>query len=174
MSDEMAARATAFLQPGEFITSEGPMRVKTVVGSCLAIMMRAPRLGLAVIAHCLLPEAGVSLPAISREQALRYVDTSIDLLLRALSSRGASNHEIEIKLFGGADALGGLDTERGYRIGSRNVDAARAALAARGLTVLASGVGGNRGRAIEFDTGTGEVLVRKLPPQRPVPGTERP
>jgi chemotaxis protein CheD len=159
----MAGRA--FLQPGELFTTERPARVKTVVGSCLAIMMRAPRLGLAVIAHCLLPQAGAPLDALPRKEALRFVDTTLELILRGFAERGAAGDEMEIKLFGGADTM--CKDGSGYCVGRRNIETARSVLAAHGLSVAVSGVGGRRGRSIEFDTGTGKVLVKVLPGQGP-------
>jgi chemotaxis protein CheD len=50
-------------------------------------------------------------------------------------------------------------------VGSRNVTAARKVLSAQGLTLAASAVGGNRGRVLEFDTATGDVLVKTLAAQ---------
>lgn len=173
MSDEKRAELTAFLQPGELLTAETPMRVKTVLGSCVAITMRAPHLGVTAIAHCLLPEAGVPLDTIPREEALRYVDTTIELMLRGFAQRGAALQDIEIKLFGGADSLAEPNQGCGYCVGRRNVDSARAILAARGLAITASGVGGRQGRTIEFNTGTGEVYVRILPAHRVARSTER-
>jgi len=160
MADRAPSANTVFLQPGELVATDKAVRVKTVVGSCVAIMLRAPYPGLAAIAHCLLPEAGVSLEAIGSGEALRYVDTAIELMLRLLSERGAALKDLEVKIFGGADAM-----RAGYRIGDRNVAAARAVLRARGLTLAASVVGGRRGRVLEFDTETGEVSVKTLPEQ---------
>ncbi|HZU26805.1 MAG TPA: chemotaxis protein CheD [Bryobacteraceae bacterium] len=153
---------TVFLHPGELFSGRMPTRVKTILGSCVAITVRDRRLGLAAMAHCLLPEAGVDADTLPAPEAFRFVDTTIDLLLRAFSRQGARFGDLEIKLFGGADALN-LDPQCPFGVGGRNVEAALDALAARGLAPKASGVGGTRGRAIEFDTGTGEVLVRLLP-----------
>lgn len=172
MAEAKRAAVSAFLQPGELLTAERPMRVKTVVGSCLAIMIRAPRLGVTSIAHCLLPEAGVAPETLPREEALRYVDTTLALMLRGFAERGAASGDIEVKLFGGADSLA-PDQGCGYWVGRRNVESAQAILAARGLKVAASGVGGRQGRAIEFDTDTGEVFVKTLPAQKPAGSTEQ-
>jgi chemotaxis protein CheD len=134
-----------------------PMRVKTIVGSCVAIAMRAPRVGFAVVAHCLLPYAG---KPVDVNEAPRYVDTAIALMMRMAAERGALAEDVEVKLFGGADSIGA-----GYGVGSRNVAAARKVLSAQGLTLAASAVGGNRGRVLEFDTATGDVLVKTLAAQ---------
>ena len=160
MAEELAE--FVFLKPGELFTGQSPARVKTVLGSCVAITVRDRRLGLAAMAHCLLPEAGAPADELPRQEALRFVDTTIDLLLNAFRRQGARAGDLEIKLFGGADGLS-LDPQSGAGVGSRNVDAAHALLAARGFTPAAAVVGGRRGRVIEFDTESGEVRVRVLP-----------
>ena len=158
MTERTAGAPAVFLLPGEVFTADKAVLVKTVVGSCLAITIRAPQLGISAIAHCVLPEAGVSLDALGAEEAPRYVDTAIELMLRVLTGWGAALRDLEIKIIGGADSM-----PSGYRVGGRNVAAARGVLTARGLTTAASVVGGVRGRALEFDTGTGDVFVRTLP-----------
>ncbi len=158
MCDWIPSPDGVFLQPGEIFTTSAATRVKTVLGSCVAITMRAPRLGLSSIAHCLLPEAGTPLDRIASNEAPRYVDSAIHHMLQTFARSGADVQELEIKLFGGADAF---CTE--YSVGKRNVDAARAALASRGLAAAASVVGGAQGRVLRFDTGTGDVLLKTLP-----------
>ena len=153
-----------FLQPGELFTGDAPARVKTVLGSCVAILMRIPRAGTAAMAHCLLPEAGASADALPRRLALRFVDTTVELMLRALAARGARPGELEVKLFGGAGRIYAPGVPLAMRVGQRNVETALAELAARGLTVVARSVGGECGRLIEFDTATGAVRVKVLPP----------
>jgi chemotaxis protein CheD len=152
-----------FLHPAEAVFLDSPAQVHTVLGSCVAVTMRVPRLGLAATSHSLLPRAGspaVDLPA---AQALRYVDTAIELLLQAFTERGASAREIEVKLFGGADDLSSEGASGAFRVGMRNVAAALETLETNGLAVAAGEVGGRQGRVIDFDTETGEVVVRRLP-----------
>jgi len=163
MADGSSACAPAFLHPGEVFTAEGPVRVKTVLGSCVAIVLRAPRLGLAAMAHCLLPRAGAPAAQVPTETAWRYVDTAIELMMGAFASRGVARSELEVKLFGGAGRWAGPGPEPLYQVGTRNVEVAERTLAAYGLHIAASDTGGRRGRVIEWDTATGEVLVKRLP-----------
>ena len=164
MSDACSTTAAAavFLQPGELFTGRAPAVVKTVLGSCVAITIRDRRLGLAAMAHCLLPEAGAPVSALTRTEALRFVDSTVELMLAAFLNNGARFGDLEIKLFGGADGLS-ADRTQSNGVGSRNVEMALSALASHGLDPAASGVGGKRGRVIEFHTQTGEVHVRRLP-----------
>ena len=98
--------------------------MKTVLGSCVAITIRARRLGCG--GHVALPAAGSwrSGRLIARSEALRYVDTTIDVMLAGFIRRGAAPHELEIKLFGGADTFNRSGSKPGYGVGSRNVETA--------------------------------------------------
>ena len=154
---------TVFLQPAELFTATRPARVKTVVGSCLAITMRAGRLGLAAMAHSVLPRAGLPARQLPPRTALRYVDTTIELMLSLFRGYGATLVDIEIKIFGGADGLSRALADSGLAVGNRNIQSAETALHAHSLTAAVSGVGGTRGRVIEFDTLTGDVFVKPLP-----------
>ena len=156
-----ASVATVFLQPGGLFTGKAPTRVKTVLGSCVAITMREPNRGLAAMAHCLLPCAGVPAGELSRQEALRFVDTTIELMLKAFVRCGARPGNLEVKLFGGADGLSTRGSS--MSVGARNVEVALAILASHGLSPAATVVGGRTGRVIEFDTASGEVRMRHLP-----------
>lgn len=159
----MPEPVSVFLQPGELFSGDTPARVKTVLGSCVAILMRTPGTSRAAMAHCLLPEAGASVDALPRRLALRFVDTTVELMLRMFLRRGGGAAEIEVKLFGGAGRMGGPGAPEALSVGRRNAETALSALYARGLRVASSSLGGPYGRFIEFDTETGEVWVRNLP-----------
>ena len=150
------------MDPGGLFITDTPARVKTVLGSCIAITIRAPKVGIAAISHCLLPRAGAPVATLSRQEAARYVDATIHLMLAAFSQRGVRPNEMQVKLFGGADT----ELASGYRVGTRNVEEALEGLAARGIVPACQVVGGNCGRVIEFDTNTGDVFVKQLPPAR--------
>jgi len=155
---DAAIAAPYFLQPGELVFSDEPMRVKTVLGSCLAIAARAPRLGLACLAHCLLPTAGTSSVELPRGEAFRYVDATLEFMFETFARRGAHPGEMEIKLFGAA-----ATSPSGFPVGRRNVEVALEVLARYGVVPARTCVGGRRGLSIEFHTDTGEVFVKRLP-----------
>lgn len=161
---EKPAIAKRFLLPGEMAVTIHPTEIKTVLGSCVAIIMRSPRTGVAAIAHCLLPRAGVSAYSLPRQEALKYVDTTTEILLDTFRRRNIAWDELDVKLFGGADSMHPESLEGShYGVGSANSEAALAALAAQGLAPSACDIGGRRGRVLEFHTGTGEVLLKRLP-----------
>lgn len=165
MADAAPPVECHYLQPAEAVLSQTRSRMRTVLGSCVAITMRAPRLGYAAMVHCVLPRAGVAAAALRGREALRYVDTAVEILLDAFRRHGARVEELEVKLFGGADGLAGQMPEGGYAVGRKNIAAARDVLKAKGIVPVAARVGGRNGRMVEFDTGTGEVCVRTLRPR---------
>jgi chemotaxis protein CheD len=103
------------------------------------------------------------LSTVSSGAAYRYMDYAIREIVRQFDGLGARRTDIQIKLFGGADVL--LDSRTPSAkatVGKLNVETALEVLAKERLQVVASSVGGNHGRKIYFNSGTGEVLLRRL------------
>ena len=171
MAEGLGENGIVFLGPAEIVVTREPVRVKTVLGSCVAITMYVRRLGWTAIVHCLLPRAYSSARAVGSEEALRYVDTAVEVMCHEALRQGAQSREMEIKLFGGAETLFGGQRQP-YQVGRMNVKVAEETLAARGLAVAARCTGGTRGRVIEFDCQNGSVLVRKLPARFHPPQSE--
>jgi chemotaxis protein CheD len=152
------------LQPGELFLARTPAILRTILGSCIGVTFWSARLGAGALCHGVLPRCPQNWPpGSSVEDGHRYVDFSIRYLVRQFDALGASRHELEVKVFGGADVLSGAigDSIR-PTVGALNRLAAEQTLAQEGLMVSASDVGGVRGRRIHFHTGTGVVLLHRL------------
>ncbi|MGA2134069.1 MAG: chemotaxis protein CheD [Bryobacteraceae bacterium] len=156
----MTARPEIRVQPGEVYLVRYPAILQTILGSCVSATFWIERLGAGALCHGLLPRCP---PGAKPPDAFRYVDFSIRYLAEQFDALGACRHEVEVKLFGGADVLPSVVPRTGQpTVGALNSRAAWEVLAGAGLTVLASDLGGVRGRSIQFDTASGEVLVRRL------------
>ena len=96
-----------YVQPGESHLVREPTILRTLLGSCVGIAFRAPRLGIGALCHPMLPRMpGQTLAhRLSRSAGRRYVDFAIRDLARQFDALGASRDEIEVKLFGGGDVL---------------------------------------------------------------------
>jgi chemotaxis protein CheD len=152
------------LQPGELFLARGPAILRTILGSCVGVTFWSARLGAGALCHGVLPRCPRVWPAgTSPTEGHRYVDFSIRYLARQFDALGAKRHEVEVKLFGGADVLS-VATARRHKltVGALNCKAATEVLEEEGFTVAASDLGGVRGRRIHFHTGTGEVLLYRL------------
>jgi chemotaxis protein CheD len=149
-----------YLQPGEIRLARQPALLKTVLGSCVGVTFWSPRLGMGALCHGVLPRCPPGLPS---AEGYRYVDFAICDLTRQFESFGALRGEVQIKVFGGADVLPVHATiSWKATVGHQNWYTALEVLRTEGLTVLASDLGGSVGRTIQFHTGSGEVLLRRL------------
>ena len=152
-----------YLQPGELQLVEAPAVIRTVLGSCVGITFRHVGLGLGGMCHPMLPTASKHPRAAGTgEPSTRFVDFAIQEMARRFDGLGARRPEVEVKLFGGADVLPVPHGSRRATVGKLNCEAALQILGEEGYQVTASSLGGTCGVHIQFHTGTGEVLLRRL------------
>jgi chemotaxis protein CheD len=153
-----------YVQPGESHLVTKPAIMRTLLGSCVGIAFWAPRLGVGALCHPMLPRYPEKPPAdTSLANSLRYVDFAIRDLARKLDALGARRREVQVKLFGGADVLLVVDPGSNRpTVGRLNSETAVQVLSDEGFEVVASNLGGSTGCNIQFHTGTGEVLLRRL------------
>ena len=149
-----------YLQPGEIHLARSPAILKTVLGSCVGVTFWSPRLGIGALCHGVLPRCP---PGVRDAEGYRYVDFAITDLARQFESFGALRGEVQVKVFGGADVLP-VNPDLSWKgtVGHQNWHIALEVLGDQNFTVLASDLGGSVGRTIQFHTGTGEVLLRRL------------
>jgi chemotaxis protein CheD len=151
-----------YVQPGESHLVREPTILRTLLGSCVGIAFRVPRLGLGALCHPMLPRTPAKLAAsLSRSAGRRYVDFAIRDLARQFDALGASRFEIEVKLFGGGDVLVMAANAKRPTVGRLNAEVAMKVLEEEGFAVIASSLGGKRGVNIHFNTMTGEVLLQR-------------
>ena len=107
--------------------------------------------------------AHVMLPSLIRTDGQYPVGKFADMAIPAMSEQmreaGALSRRIIAKIVGGAEMFADTGT---VSIGERNVFAVKTILGRAGIRVVASDTGGHHARTIEFDTGTGIVLVRSV------------
>jgi len=153
-----------YLQPGEIYVARSPAILRTVLGSCVGVTFWTQRLGVGALCHAVLPRRPRDFPStLQSSDSHRYVDYCISDLVRQLEELGAFRAELQVKLFGGADVLP-VRSEPSLRetVGRQNWQVALEVLEDESLDVMASDLGGTVGRTIQFHTGTGEVLLRRL------------
>ncbi len=144
-----------------------PAILRTVLGSCVGVTFYVPRLGIGGLCHPMLPRCPVLRSAGAAAVAnRRYVDFAIREMARHLDSLGAVRAEAQVKLFGGADVLSVADEKLRPTVGKLNGETAMRVLKEEGFRVSACSLGGRSGVHIQFDTATGEVLLRRLDPDR--------
>ena len=155
-------RSDVFLFPGDHFVGDARHRVRTLLGSCVAITLWHAQRRVGAMSHFLLSARH------SRDTGSldgRYGGESLLLMLHELSARGVPVHECQAKLFGGSDMFpnqGARDSA--FHVGRRNGETARALLQSRGLRVVAESLFGVGHRQVVFDIGDGAVWSRQVDP----------
>ena len=155
---------TVFLQTGDCFIGVQPTVVTTVLGSCLAVTLYTPKMGIGTICHAFLPDSTDSKPSRRAEpQICRFVDTALQNMLETMDKIGVPRRDLVIKMFGGSTGLAVRNVDHtSYDIGWRNIAMARRLLKFVRLDIQAEDVGGGHGRKLMFNTRTGEVWVKRL------------
>jgi|25_taG_2_1085351.scaffolds.fasta_scaffold01773_3 chemotaxis protein CheD len=155
MTTELGSGIDIFLHPGEWYFGDRHTRIRTTLGSCIAVTVWHPGRKLGGMCHYMLPgraEEGGELNA-------RYGDDALDLLISEIRQHDTRAGEYEAKLFGGASMF---DVgPQGSSVARRNVAAAEALVVRHGLRVGARSLGGTGYRQLSFNIADGDVWVRQ-------------
>ncbi|HEY1941057.1 MAG TPA: chemotaxis protein CheD [Roseiarcus sp.] len=128
---------------GEYRVSADPnVVVTTLLGSCVAACIRDPVAGVGGMNHFLLPGEEARTHG---QDAERYGDYLMELLINGLMQQGAQRERLEAKLFGGARMMRGLSD-----IGRKNAEFAERYLRHEGISVVGKDLGGERGRRLQY------------------------
>jgi chemotaxis protein CheD len=143
----------------DLAVASSPMKLVTIgLGSCVGVALYDQRAKVGGLAHIMLPKSNgpfVSNPA-------KFADTALPLLVTKMQECGAVHRRLTAKLAGGAQMFRLDRPTETMRIGERNAVAILQWLENARIPVLAKDTGGNWGRTVELDTGTGEFLVRTI------------
>ena len=156
-----------YLQPGDWHFGSGNTRVRTLLGSCVAIAVWHPRLRVGGLCHFMLPTRnayarhghpphgqgghGAHLDG-------RYADEAMYLFLRSMHAAGARPQEFDAKLFGGGRMFGGEGAAGD--VPYRNIAAARALVQQHGMRLRAEHLGGQGHRNLVFELWSGDAYLR--------------
>jgi chemotaxis protein CheD len=165
-----------FLETGELYFGGGCKRVRTVLGSCVAITLWHPRLRIGGICHYLLPRPTASRAA--GEMTAMYAEGAIRLFMRELRRAKARPEDFVAKMFGGGNMFGGVTSGERSKplaalacgacgdVASMNVEIGRELLRRSGFRIAAENVGGWGSRVVVFELWSGDVWVRRGPELR--------
>jgi chemotaxis protein CheD len=142
---------------GELATSSVPghVLVSLGLGSCIGLALLDRRMGIAGLAHIVLPQS----QGHGHENPRRFADLAVPELVSELEGLGARRVRLEAVLVGGASMFAG--SAAGLEVGQRNEAAVRELLEGLGIPVVATATGGNRGRTVRVDVATAAVTVRE-------------
>lgn len=141
------------------VAAEGTVLFTVGLGSCVAIALYDADARIGGLAHAMLPDPSTGRRTTPRG---RFASTAVPALLAMMAEAGADLRAIRARLAGGASMFESLLSDRGRRLGDRNVEAARAALAEAGIAVDAEDVGGAHGRSVYLSTHDGRLTVTSV------------
>ena len=157
-----------FLNPGDWFFGAGAIRLRTVLGSCVALVFWHPRHLLGGMCHYLLPRRAVANSGVLDG---RYGDEALQLLLGRIHASNAKPAEFRISVFGGGNMFPGLVRPDNHYVGRRNVEQARHLLDLHRLHCHNSHVEGVGYRTVVFNLANGDIALNYLalpqPPSSP-------
>jgi chemotaxis protein CheD len=145
------------LNPGEWLWGDARLRVKTLLGSCVAATFWHPKRHIGGICHYLLPERPPGIPA--GELDGRYGTDALTLLSREVARAGTKPRDYVVKLFGGGVMFPRIEGRSIANVGAKNVAHGQRLLHELGYVISTESVTGSGYRTLHFDVGTGEVWV---------------
>ena len=148
-----------FLQPGEFYFGDKETRIRTILGSCVAITVWHPKLFIGGMCHYMLPKH--TRPTNKEELDGRYAEDAMHMFLIEMKKARTLPSDYEVKIFGGGNQFPGKDV-RVFAVSDKNVEIGRKLLRENNLVIKSEHMGGNGHRNIMFDLWSGDVWVKHV------------
>jgi chemotaxis protein CheD len=145
---------------GQWVLAAAPLKIQTLLGSCVGVVLYHRTAKLGGVAHIMLPTAPRN-----ADHPGKYADTAIPAMIadieRALGPD--SRRRLTAKLAGGASMFqvdpAALENSQ-LNIGQRNQAMIEGILGALNIPILARDLGGNTGRRLILDTASGIVTIK--------------
>jgi chemotaxis protein CheD len=137
------------------VVSDG-RSLKTILGSCVGVVLRDADRKVSGLAHIMLPSRRHD-----DEASGKYADSAIPTLLDRLVGSGSRPGSLQALLIGGAQMFPQGDASLAS-IGDQNVQTARRVLAEKRIPIVFEDTGGTAGRSVVYNNATGAVDVRTL------------
>lgn len=142
------------------LTRDPNILVTHALGSCVGICLYDQNLKLGGLAHIMLPDSTQFNS--SNINRMKFADTAIIDLLKALQILGADIRKITAKIAGGAQMFAIQENSTIGSIGARNVDSVKNILRTQRIPIISEDIGYNYGRTVYFDLSTGLMKVQSL------------
>ncbi len=142
-----------FIHVGEVYIGAKPTEISTILGSCIAVCLYDKIHRIGGMNHYLVPlwnENGLQSP--------KYGNISIPRLVEGMLNIGCNIHNMEAKIFGGANVID--ITSESMMIGRKNIIIAKEILKEYGIPITAEDTAGEKGRRIMMRSDTGKIFLK--------------
>ena len=155
-----------FLDPGEYFVGDASFQVRTLLGSCVSMILWHPRLQFGAMSHFLLSRRKHPLQSKAEGLDGKYADEVLQLMLGELVAASVTVEQCQAKVFGGGNMFPDHPLPAVLNVGRINGQSALALLQEQGLTVVAQDLYGEGHREVIFNVRKGEVWVRQVAARR--------
>ena len=144
---------------GQWAVAAAPAKIRTLLGSCVGVVLydRVARLG--GLAHIVLPDSRGS-----TDHPGKFADTAIPAMIAEIERQlqAKARGRLVAKLVGGASMFptGGRRRIPAMNIGQMNQEAVEQILGELRIPIVARDLGGGSGRHLTLDTASGIVAIR--------------
>lgn len=149
-----------FLKPGDFYFGDNESRIRTLLGSCVAITVWHPQFRIGGMCHYLLPEDR-QVASFNDELDGRYADKALQLFMHEIKTAGTHPCEYEVKMFGGGNQFSGQELND-LNIPEKNIQSGKKLLLHHGFKLSSFHLGGNGHRNVILDLWSGNVWVQHV------------
>jgi len=141
---------------GEIAVSSSPDILKTILGSCVGVVIYSPADRIGGLIHIMLPRS-----TNGDMNHAKYADTGIPMLIDIMETRyGIKRRNLVSKIAGGANMFYYRKTGSPlFDIGTSNIAAVKQLLKESWIPILEEDTGANYGRRIEFYLETGKMAI---------------
>nr|WP_321267080.1 chemotaxis protein CheD [uncultured Sulfurimonas sp.] len=143
-----------YIHSGQLFVAVRPTIINTVLGSCIAVCLYDAKMQISGMNHYLLPlwnNEGLASP--------KYGNIAIAKLIEAMEAVGCQRKDMIAKVFGGASP-NNFDNSKSLLVGEKNVQIAHHMLNQEKIKIVASDLGGLKGRKISLESNTGKILLK--------------
>lgn len=149
--------AETMVRMGELAVSSAPghVLVSLGLGSCIGLALIDRRMGIAGLAHIVLPQS----QGHGHDNPRKFADLAVPEMLEGLEDLGARKVRLEAALVGGASMF--AVSAASLEVGQRNEAAVRDLLRKLRIPVVAAATGGSKGRTIRVDVASSAITVRE-------------
>jgi chemotaxis protein CheD len=148
------------LMPGELYVGADPARIRTLLGSCVAVTVWHATRRIGGMCHFLLPTRNRTGSKADGRADGRYGDEAVAALVQALKAHGLQPSECTAHLYGGADTMAD-STGVKFNVGERNIEQGWSLIDRHGFNLDGVDVGDNVPRTVLLALATGEVVCKR-------------
>ncbi len=139
------------IRMGEMSVAAAGEELRTLIGSCIGLVLFDRRQRIGGLAHIVLPSSNGR-----SDRPGKFADTAIPMLIAEMRKLADGELKLTAKMAGGASML---TTPATRHIGLQNIESCQEQLAELRIPILAKHCGGRQGRRMLLDTSNGNVVI---------------